>query len=188
MSIKKLKKETEEIIKIQPRKQEQPILFEIAWEVCNQVGGIYTVIRSKVPAMVEEWGDNYCLIGPYFPQTALVEFEEQPNDDSVFARTAARLREQGLDVHYGRWLVTGRPRIILVDFNKMISEVDGLKFNLWQNHKISTLHAEPLVDRVVDTLRSLGDTVETGRFRTDMLVELVNDGPVTIIIDTRNRE
>ncbi len=44
-------------------------------------------------------------------------------------------------------------------------------------------HAEPLVDRVVDQLRSAGRTVATGRFRTEMRVELVNDGPVTLIID-----
>jgi D-tyrosyl-tRNA(Tyr) deacylase len=43
--------------------------------------------------------------------------------------------------------------------------------------------AEPLVERVVERLRSLGATVETGRFRTDMRVELVNDGPVTLMID-----
>jgi D-aminoacyl-tRNA deacylase len=44
-------------------------------------------------------------------------------------------------------------------------------------------HAEPLVQAVVDGLRSLGASVATGRFRTDMLVSLVNDGPVTVIID-----
>jgi D-tyrosyl-tRNA(Tyr) deacylase len=44
--------------------------------------------------------------------------------------------------------------------------------------------AEPLVDRVVEQLRSLGATVETGRFRTDMRVELVNDGPVTLLLET----
>lgn len=43
--------------------------------------------------------------------------------------------------------------------------------------------AEPLVERVVAHLRSLGATVETGRFRTDMRVELVNDGPVTLMLD-----
>ncbi len=43
--------------------------------------------------------------------------------------------------------------------------------------------AEPLVDRVVAELRSLGATVETGRFRTDMAVELVNDGPVTVLVE-----
>jgi D-aminoacyl-tRNA deacylase len=44
-------------------------------------------------------------------------------------------------------------------------------------------HAEPLVDAVVDHLRSLGATVATGRFRTEMAVHLVNDGPVTVLID-----
>jgi D-aminoacyl-tRNA deacylase len=43
--------------------------------------------------------------------------------------------------------------------------------------------AEPLVDHVVDTLRSFGATVATGRFRTRMQVSLVNDGPVTVLID-----
>ena len=44
-------------------------------------------------------------------------------------------------------------------------------------------HAEPLVERVVECLRAAGATVETGRFRTDMRVELVNDGPVTLLLD-----
>lgn len=44
-------------------------------------------------------------------------------------------------------------------------------------------HAEPLVERVVSSLRTLGASVETGRFRTDMKVSLVNDGPVTVMID-----
>ena len=43
--------------------------------------------------------------------------------------------------------------------------------------------AEPLVERVVGRLRAAGAAVETGRFRTDMRVELVNDGPVTLMID-----
>jgi len=45
-------------------------------------------------------------------------------------------------------------------------------------------HAEPLVDAVVHELRSLGAMVGTGRFRTDMQVELVNDGPVTLLVET----
>ena len=43
--------------------------------------------------------------------------------------------------------------------------------------------AEPLVDRVVECLRAAGATVATGRFRTDMRVELVNDGPVTVTVE-----
>jgi D-tyrosyl-tRNA(Tyr) deacylase len=44
-------------------------------------------------------------------------------------------------------------------------------------------HAEPLVDAVVAHLRELGCTVATGRFRTEMQVELVNDGPVTLMLE-----
>jgi D-tyrosyl-tRNA(Tyr) deacylase len=44
-------------------------------------------------------------------------------------------------------------------------------------------HAEPLVDAVANELRSLGAHVETGRFRTHMMVELVNDGPVTLMLE-----
>lgn len=43
--------------------------------------------------------------------------------------------------------------------------------------------AEPLVEAVVGELRRLGATVETGRFRTEMKVELVNDGPVTLVVE-----
>jgi D-aminoacyl-tRNA deacylase len=45
-------------------------------------------------------------------------------------------------------------------------------------------HAEPLVDEVVAELRRQGATVATGRFRADMAVELVNDGPVTVLVET----
>jgi D-tyrosyl-tRNA(Tyr) deacylase len=44
-------------------------------------------------------------------------------------------------------------------------------------------HAEPLVDVVVSRLRELGASVATGRFRAEMAVELVNDGPVTLLLE-----
>lgn len=44
-------------------------------------------------------------------------------------------------------------------------------------------HAEPLVQAVVDALRTLGATVATGRFRTEMVVSIENDGPVTVLLE-----
>lgn len=61
------------------QKNTEPILIETAWEVCNQVGGIYTVIRSKVPAMVEKWGNRYFGIGPYMSNMVSSEFD--PSED-----------------------------------------------------------------------------------------------------------
>ncbi|WP_341226372.1 glycogen synthase [uncultured Arcticibacterium sp.] len=148
MAVKKFVKASQETFKVEPRKQSKEVLFELAWEVCNQVGGIYTVIRSKVPAMVEKWGDDYCLIGPYFDQTASIEFEES-SDDSPFCKAAEELKKSGITVYYGHWLVTGRPRMILIDFAKALEGIDNLKFELWEDHKISTINAEPLVNQVI---------------------------------------
>ena len=44
-------------------------------------------------------------------------------------------------------------------------------------------HAEPLFTELVDALRGLGATVETGRFQTDMQVGLINDGPATLLVE-----
>lgn len=163
----RLKKEQEEVVRIERKKSVKPLLFEVAWEVCNQVGGIYTVIRSKVPSMVEEWGDNYCLIGPYFPQTASIEFERIDDDDSVFAQVAYKLQEEGVKAYYGRWLVTGNPNIILLDFEDLKSNLDSLKYNLWENHKISTLNSETLV----------GSVLAFGSMITQYIIEFVKDKP-----------
>ena len=48
----------------------EPAVIEVAWEVCQQVGGIYTVLRSKAPEMVRRWGNRYFLIGPYNPDVS----------------------------------------------------------------------------------------------------------------------
>lgn len=124
-------------------------MFEAAWEVCNQVGGIYTVIRTKVPAMVEKWGDDYFLLGPYLPGKAASEFEPLPDDDSPVGKTVRRLREAGIYVHYGYWLVTGKPKVVLFDLNSLASHLNEIKVQLWEDFRISTLTSEDLVNQVL---------------------------------------
>ena len=67
--ITKSLKPKKELVQQKPKKNLRanipPFIFETAWEVCNQVGGIYTVIRSKTPAMTSLYGSNFMLIGPY---------------------------------------------------------------------------------------------------------------------------
>lgn len=63
-----------------------PLLFEIAWEVANKVGGIYTVLKTKAPVTKEEFGDRYCLIGPYNSTSAPIEVEvvdKHPNNPAM---------------------------------------------------------------------------------------------------------
>ena len=130
--------------------EKKKYLFEIAWETCNQVGGIYTVIRTKVPSMVEKWGDDYALLGPYFPQTASAEFEPIPvSEETPLERAILKVRQAGLGVHYGYWLITGKPKIVLFELETLLPEVDAIKGRIWDNHKISTLGVEDLVNQTI---------------------------------------
>ncbi|KAL4701082.1 hypothetical protein H8959_015086 [Pygathrix nigripes] len=63
---------------------EELLLFEVAWEVTNRVGGIYTVIQTKAKTTADEWGDNYFLIGPYFEHNMKTQVEQcEPVNDAV---------------------------------------------------------------------------------------------------------
>jgi len=125
------------------------LLTEIAWEVCNQVGGIYTVIRTKVPSMVERWSENYCLIGPYIHPDVTAEFEPVENYTDPFGKAVKEMRNQGFDVHYGRWLVTGRPRVVLVDPAQVYDQLDEIKYFIWKNHQIEIPGNDELVNQVL---------------------------------------
>ena len=113
----------------------EPLLIEVAWEVCNQVGGIYTVMRSKVPSMMSRWGNRYCLVGPYNPDTAEVEFEPAPLVGPV-GQAVQQLREMGYRAHYGRWLVSGRPHVVLLDVGSVGGALNEIKYRVWADHGI----------------------------------------------------
>lgn len=125
------------------------LLLEIAWEVCNQVGGIYTVIRSKVPAVKKKWGDSYFLIGPYFPAHASSEFEPIEYDDTPIYHAAMQLRDKGFEVHYGTWLVSGKPKVLLFNPLSVYEALNAIKHQVWEDLGISIPGNDPLIDKVV---------------------------------------
>jgi glycogen(starch) synthase len=125
-----------------------PLLFEIAWEVCWQLGGIYTVLRTKAASMLQRWGDRYCLIGPYNPQTAALEFEETPVDAHL-QEVVQRLASNGIPCHFGRWLIPGRPRVLLIDYRGRFPSLDADKYLLWKDHGIGTDASDGEVNEVV---------------------------------------
>jgi glycogen(starch) synthase len=107
------------------------LLFECAWEVANKVGGIYTVIKTKVPVTVSEYGDRYCLIGPLSYKTAPMEVEAEEPADKHLAATLELMRSQGVKALYGRWLIEGNPHVLLFDTGSMYSRLDEWKGDLW---------------------------------------------------------
>ncbi len=125
------------------------LLCEVAWEVCNQLGGIYTVVSSKVPQMVAHWGANCCLVGPYLPdESSGVEFEDAPSA-GPFGEAAADLVAAGYDARFGRWLVSGHPPVILLNPACVTDRLNDIKHRIWQHSHISMLAATPLIDQVV---------------------------------------
>jgi glycogen(starch) synthase len=126
------------------------LLIEVAWEVCNQVGGIYTVIRSKAPAMTRNHSGHYCMVGPYLNKNILAELEPLDDTADVFGLAAANLRKRGYEVIYADWLITGKPRVILLNPNAVEEKVRNvIKYLLWKNHAVSTPEKNELIDQVI---------------------------------------
>ncbi|VAW24295.1 Glycogen [hydrothermal vent metagenome] len=125
-------------------------LFECAWEVCNQVGGIYTVIRSKAPSVIDVRGsENYCLIGPYIEKEAISSFDPATDEEDPVAKVVKALCEQGYDVRYGKWIISGRPNVVLINPFLAINKLDEIKYEYWQNHGISLPPGDELLDKVM---------------------------------------
>ncbi|MEM6641837.1 MAG: glycosyltransferase [Bacteroidota bacterium] len=125
------------------------LLVECAWEICNQVGGIYTVIRSKVPAIIEKWGDNYCLLGPDVNPNIKAEFDPIIEGDDPIFRTVAQMREMGYEVKYGRWLVTGRPKTVLLNPENVSNRLQNLQNHYSNNHGIAILEDHDLLNQMI---------------------------------------
>ena len=126
----------------------KPLLCEISWEVCQQVGGIYTVIRSKVPSVVATWGQRYFLLGPYNPQVSPAEFEPTP-PTGPFRELLKELHNLGVEAHHGHWLISGRPRVVLMNPRSVFSRLAEIKYLIWEHHHISLPGQDELLDNVL---------------------------------------
>lgn len=125
------------------------MLFEIAWEVCNQVGGIYTVIRSKVPSVIEKWGaENYFLVGPYFADQAAAHFDPATDYSTPVGKAVLKMQERGFDVYYGQWIVSGRPNVVLFNPYSVFDKLGEIKHFVWQDYHIALPGHDELLDKV----------------------------------------
>jgi glycogen(starch) synthase len=123
-------------------------LFEVAWEVCNQVGGIYQVLRSKTPLMVERWRERYAFIGPYIPEKAALEFEPG-SAPGWLTRAVDRAGADGVRVHVGRWLIPGRPLALLVEAPNTPEAVAEARARLAADHHIQVGAGDVILDKAI---------------------------------------
>jgi len=114
-------------------------IFESSWEVCNKVGGIYTVLSTRAKTLQDRMKDHIIFIGPdFWKENESPYFKE---DKSLFAQWQWEAKEDGLAVRVGRWTIPGEPIAILVDFNPFFEKKDEIYTALWENYGVDSLHA-----------------------------------------------
>ncbi|CCE66082.1 hypothetical protein TPHA_0O01130 [Tetrapisispora phaffii CBS 4417] len=122
------------------RDLENQLLFEVATEVANKVGGIYSVLKSKALVTIAQYHDNYTLIGPLNRATYQTEVEEldwenmhSHDSDSTASikKVLIRMSERGVRFVYGNWLIEGSPKVILFELNSLSGYLNEWKADLW---------------------------------------------------------
>jgi len=117
------------------------ILFEVSWEICNKVGGIFTVITSKAQQIANKYSDKeYYCIGPYFADKVAGQFVEEAIPE-VCKNACINLESDGIIVHYGKWLIKGEPKAILIDFENFKKYANDLKKSMYESFKIDTMNS-----------------------------------------------
>lgn len=121
--------------------REERFLFETSWEVCNKVGGIHTVITSKLPTLYKEFGDEIIFIGP----DILKDEKDHPEfieDKTLFNDWRTKANCGGVRVRAGRWNVLNKPKVLLIDFTPLIPKKDEIFKNLWETFDLDSLSGQ----------------------------------------------
>lgn len=113
-------------------------IFESSWEVCNKVGGIYTVLSTRAKTLQNNLHDKLFFIGPDFDENNNALFTE---DKHLYPEWVAKAGKEGLNVKVGRWNIPGKPITILVNFKPFFEKKDEIYTWLWENYKVDSLHA-----------------------------------------------
>jgi hypothetical protein len=115
------------------------VIFETSWEVCNKVGGIYTVLSSRANTLQQSHEDKVFFIGPDVWQGKENPlFKENKRLLTKWKKAAA---EVGVNARIGRWNVPGSPIAILVDFQPLFEVKNEIYAEAWNDFQVDSLHA-----------------------------------------------
>ena len=113
-------------------------LFEVSWEVCNKVGGIYTVIATKALHLQSQLGRRHIFIGPdvWMHRSGNPDFLEDP---MLYRSWRAQAAAEGLRFRVGRWNIPGKPVAILVDYKQFLPKADDILGALWRDYGVDSI-------------------------------------------------
>lgn len=115
------------------------VVFETSWEVCNKVGGIYTVLSSRAKTLKEKFGDNLIFVGPDIWGAKGTELFTE--DKKLYPEWRQAIRREGFSVKIGRWNIPGNPVAALVDFSTFFEHKNSIYAQAWENFQVDSLHA-----------------------------------------------
>ena len=113
-------------------------IFESSWEVCNKVGGIYTVLSTRAKTLQDAFRDKIIFIGPDLADANDLYFLE---DETLFIEWRKQALAEGLAIRVGRWKVPGEPIAVLVDFSQYFKDKNDIYTRLWELYQVDSLHA-----------------------------------------------
>ena len=113
-------------------------LFEVSWEVCNKVGGIYTVVATKALHLKSQLGRHHILIGPdvWMHRASNPDFIEDP---LLFRSWKQQAAAEGLRLRVGKWNIPGTPIAVLVDYKTFLPQADGILTDFWNAFGVDSL-------------------------------------------------
>lgn len=113
-------------------------IFETSWEVCNMVGGIYTVLSTRANSLQKLYKDHIIFIGPdIWVEKESPWFREDPDLFSEWRDHA--YRNQQLQIRIGRWNVPGNPIVFLIKFDKFFAIKDNIYAQMWTDFGVDSL-------------------------------------------------
>ena len=134
-------------------------LFEISWEVCNKVGGIYTVVSTKARTLSQVEGLNAIYIGPdLWKQKVNPLFTE---DKRLWSAWRKSIENEKFTVRCGYWEIPGRPKVILVDYKGYMEDKDSIYSELWSDFGVDSLHGYGDYDDSMIFGYSVGRVIES---------------------------
>lgn len=114
-------------------------IFESSWEVCNKVGGIYTVLSTRAKTLQDKMKDHILFIGPDCWHAQKSPYFTE--DTTLFTDWVRHAAEEGLILKVGRWKVPGNPIAILVDFEPFYTKKNEIYAKCWELFQVDSLHA-----------------------------------------------
>lgn len=115
-------------------------IFETSWEVCNMVGGIYTVLSTKARTLYDIHGDKLIFIGPDVWRINESPYFE-PSEELLAQWCIHFNSTTGLKIRIGRWKIPGKPIAVLVDFTHLFLQKNEIYGHMWELFGVDSLHA-----------------------------------------------